>query len=158
MSNGCGLNQNPESRNQNPTLFMLFRIFVTVKRLKKIVNFILAINLLVATTGFTLHKHYCMGRVQSVAINESANPCGQSEMDDPMPCCEDVSEELKVDEITQVSFDFDSQPDLYELAIISWITFDLPNLRQSEDTPQFQYYSPPPPNIDVQVEHQVFLI
>ncbi|MEM7297387.1 MAG: hypothetical protein AAF391_03875 [Bacteroidota bacterium] len=129
-----------------------------MKRLKQIVNFILAINLLIATTGFTLHKHYCMGRVKAVAINETANPCANEGTTDPMPCCEDVSEELKVEEITQVAFDFDSQPDLYELAIISWIAFDVPSFQLRQEKPQFQFYSPPPPDYNVQLEHQVFLI
>ena len=99
-----------------------------------------------------------MGRLKAVAINETASPCvDQAGEPVEMPCCEDISEELKVEEITQVSFDFDSQPDLYELAIITWITLGIQDAVELEN-PQFQYYAPPPPDIDFQVNHQVFLI
>ena len=85
---------------------------------RKIANIFLAVLLLVATTGVTLNKHYCMGRLKSVAVFVSANPCDNG-MEDPMPCCKDTSEELKVDELTKASFDFKSTTDLYLLATIT---------------------------------------
>ena len=125
---------------------------------KKISNLLLAVILLIATTGVTLNKHYCLGRLKSVAINEIASPCA-GEKGEPiqMPCCEDVTQELKVEEITQVLFDFDGQPDLFELAFIRFFVLDEPILI-SEKASIPKHYSPPPPEIDVQVDLQVFLI
>ncbi len=100
-----------------------------------------------------------MGRLKTVSINEKVNMCSNAnEESEPLPCCKDVSEELRIDEVTQTSFDFDGQPDLYELAIITWITFgSLPDTFDL-DKRQFQYYASPPPDSDFQVSHQVFLI
>ena len=99
-----------------------------------------------------------MGQLKAIAINESASLCVDKDGEPiQMPCCEDISEELKVEEITQVSFDFDSQPDLYELAIITWITLGMQNAAELENL-QLQYYAPPPPDNDFKVNLQVFLI
>ncbi|MEO1253743.1 MAG: hypothetical protein AAFY41_02485 [Bacteroidota bacterium] len=99
-----------------------------------------------------------MGQLKSIAINETASPC-VSEDGEPvqMPCCDDISEELRVEEITQVSFDFDSQPDLHQLAIITWVLLDA-DLVSEQNKTSFQYYSPPPPDIDFQSDYQVFII
>ena len=128
-----------------------------MKSLHKIANVLLSITLLIATTGFTLNKHYCMGRLKAVAINETASPCGEKGTKDPMPCCEDVSQHLKVDEITKTAFDFDSQPDLVQLAIIAWV-FSEGKLPEVQNSPTYYPYNPPPPDLDRQVAYQVFLI
>ncbi len=120
-------------------------------------NSFVAATLLIATTGMTLNKHYCMGQLKSIAINEIASPCIDKDGSPvQMPCCDDVSEELRVEEITQVSFDFDSQPDLYPLAIVSWVLLDA-ELVEEQDKTQSQY-DPPLPDQDIRVLHQVFLI
>ena len=97
-----------------------------------------------------------MGKVKAIAINELANPCTGDEPLD-VPCCKDVSEELRVEEITQVSFDFDSQPDLFIVAIITWALTDDFCLEVNE-TPKNQFYIPPLPELDVQSDYQVFTI
>ena len=97
-----------------------------------------------------------MGRLKSVAVFEHAANCSGTEEADPMPCCEDVSQELKVEEITQVNFDFDSQPELYELAVVH---FTLSNsVLDQPDKPTYTDYLPPPSLVDHIVDHQVFLI
>lgn len=123
--------------------------------LRKIVNVALALILLVATTGVTLSKHYCMGRLKSVAINEHASHCFKSETD-RMPCCEDVEEELKVEEITTSSFDVDLSPDLYQIASITFVL-----LHQTSQSVAITFpleESPPLPDQDIQVLYQSFLI
>ncbi|MFK7952475.1 MAG: hypothetical protein AB8B73_06485 [Ekhidna sp.] len=98
-----------------------------------------------------------MGRLKSVAINEHASHCFKSEKE-KMPCCEDVEEELKVDEVTTASFDLDLQPDLYQIAII---TFTLLNEDFSQEDLAGNSLikgSPPLPYKDKQVLHQTFLI
>ncbi|MEP1096031.1 MAG: hypothetical protein ABJG78_13035 [Cyclobacteriaceae bacterium] len=125
---------------------------------RKIVNTLLAITLLIATTGVTLNKHYCMGRVKSVAVFHHAENCMGDNLIDPMPCCEDVSEQLKVEHLTKASFDFESSPSLYQLAIISYFVLDQDLISVEKDKPKFQNYSPPPPDRDIPVLIQSFLI
>ena len=100
-----------------------------------------------------------MGRLKAVSINETASLCVDIDGEPAqMPCCEDISEELKIDEVTQVSFDFDSQPDLYELAIISWVSFHSFHETFELEKLKFKRYTPHPPDSNFQVDHQVFLI
>lgn len=122
---------------------------------KKIANFFLSLSLLIATTGFTFNAHYCLGQIKSVSINENIKYCNGEEK--PMPCCKDISQELKVEEITQAGFDFDSAPDLYEVAIITWFVSTHTNLQALERTYP-PLYSPPPLHTDFQSSYQVFLI
>ena len=98
-----------------------------------------------------------MGKLKSIAINTQAGHCFEGE-EEQMPCCKDINEELKVEEFTTTAFDFDATPDLYPLAIIGLVlSTDIDFILQSEK-PVFEYYSPPPPDIDFQVAHQTFLI
>lgn len=124
---------------------------------KNIANTFLAITLLVATTGITLNKHYCMGRLKSVAVNEHAAHCFAGE-EEQMPCCKDVSQELKVEEITTADFDFDANPSLYELAIINFVIVNRDGISSDVDKSHFRHYSPPLPDAEFQIAHQVFLI
>lgn len=125
---------------------------------RKIANVFLAILLLVATTGVTLNKHYCMGRLKSVAIFASANPCSENGVPTPMPCCEDTSEQLKVDELTKASFDFKGTADLYQIAAIAYVLLEQNYLSLDENKPAYYNYSPPLPDQDIRVLNQVFLI
>lgn len=98
-----------------------------------------------------------MGRLKSIAINTHAQHCFEGE-DEQMPCCKDISEELKVEEITTTAFDFDATPDLYQLAIVNLVLLTDIDFNVQSERPTFEYYSPPPPDIDFQVDHQTFLI
>lgn len=124
---------------------------------KKIGNTLLAITLLVATTGVTLNKHYCMGRLKSLAVNVHAEQCFSGEQE-KMPCCEDVSQELKVEEVTTPDFDFEIKPAAYQLSAVTWILYDFYANDQELEVPSFTYYSPPLPDADFQIKHQVFLL
>lgn len=97
-----------------------------------------------------------MGRLKAVAINEPAHSCNGSD-EDPMPCCEDVSEELKVDEITKASFDFSGSTNWITLTVIEITLFNL-TPEVEVDQSEFQDYAPPLPDHDLLVEQQVFLI
>lgn len=118
----------------------------------------MAITLLIATTGVTLNKHYCMGRLKSIAIFHHAENCMGEGMVDPMPCCQDVSEELKIEEITSSTFNFDSAPELYQLAVVSYILIDQDLVSIEQDHPEFLDYEPPPTDKDIPVLIQSFLI
>lgn len=134
------------------------RIFVTMILFRKIANVSLALLLLVATTGVTLNKHYCMGRLKSIAVFEAAHSCSENGAEDPMPCCKDVSEQMKVNEITKVSFDFKSAPDLYPVAVICFFVLSQDLLSVKNEKPQHRFYSPPLPDQNLQVLNQNFLI
>ena len=125
-----------------------------MRHANQILHSFLALVLLLATTGVTLNKHYCMGRLKSVAINEVAKQCGEGEK---MPCCEDIAEELKVEEVSTTSFDFDASQDLYELAIINFVLKDSDADFASIFIPEI-HTDPPPPDRDITVLVQKFLI
>ena len=74
-----------------------------------------------------------------------------------MPCCEDVSEELKVEDLTQTTFDFDPQPNLFEVAFIQFFVLDQ-SFSFEEEESLAVHYPPPIPSIDYQIDYQVFLI
>lgn len=97
-----------------------------------------------------------MGRLKSMAINEHAEHCFEGE--EKMPCCNDVSEELKVTEFTTSAFDFDATPELYQLAIVSFILLDIDDYDQQIAHPLYQIYTPPLPDRDIPVFNQSFLI
>lgn len=125
---------------------------------KKIVNVFLVVLLLVATTGITLNKHYCMGRLKSVAVFEKANPCIDYGFEEPMPCCEDISEELKVDEITNSTFDFKISPDYHLVAITTYLLINQDLLEPEITESNYSDYSPPPIERDIPILVQSFLI
>ena len=125
--------------------------------IKSIGNVLLATTLLIATTGVTLSKHYCLGRLKSVSVFEQAKGCPGSERDAPLPCCDYVDTELKVEDLTFSSFEFDGETDYYFLAVFSWIVTD-ENRKGHRGDPEFQIYDPPPNEIDIQTQFQVFLI
>lgn len=113
--------------------------------------------LLIATTGITINKHYCLGELKSIAINDHAPHCYEGE-DEKMPCCNESSQELKVSEITQEAFDFDSQPDLYELACTYFTILNIEFISTEEEQHHFASYSPPIADKDISILYQSFLI
>lgn len=126
--------------------------------LRHIGNYFLAVSLLAATMGFRVSEHHCMGRVMDIAINQHADTCTEGDKDAAMPCCEDTQEDLRIEEITKVSFDFDAQTSLYALYSIDFLlVFDeqLPIIHHQywhlENTSHF-------PDIDFQSTLQVYLI
>ncbi|MEM6831265.1 MAG: hypothetical protein AAGA66_01625 [Bacteroidota bacterium] len=141
---------------QAKPFWVYFVLLYVVKLWSQIVNVSLAVVILITTTGVTLNKHYCMGRLKSVSLNEQAATCFHGETE-KMPCCEDVHEELKIKEVTTVIFDFDATPHLFQLATISFFTVHLsPDLIGSKPVPFDE--SPPPLPSRLRILHQVFLI
>ncbi len=98
-----------------------------------------------------------MNRLKSVAINSHPPHCYQGE-DEEMPCCKDVSEELKIDELTKVSFNFKVNPDVNQLVAIACFLVDQQLIPLEKKTLAFQNYAPPPTDRDVLVLIQSFLI
>lgn len=126
---------------------------------KNIANLVLALVILVSTTGVTLHKHHCMGHVRSVALMHEAEPCiseGSEEM--PMDCCKDTVEEFKVEELNKAVFTFDLSPDLYLISALSYFLIDLDLENSLSTQTAFLNYKPPLIERDIPVTIQSFLL
>lgn len=124
---------------------------------KNIANSLLVIALLTATVGVTLNKHYCMGLLKSMAVNEHAAHCYDGEAED-IPCCKEISQELRLDEMVQHSFEFNATPTLFEFPLVNFILLKDLNVGLIHEKPNFREYSPPLPDQDIPVLFQSFLI
>ncbi|WP_052343005.1 HYC_CC_PP family protein [Saccharicrinis fermentans] len=71
--------------------------------LRKITNIVVALFLLVSTTGITISMHYCGGEYVSTSINKEAKSC----CDGTGGCCENKSLhfEVKDDYVNAVQFE-----------------------------------------------------
>jgi hypothetical protein len=70
--------------------------------MKKLLFAILAFTYLVATTGATLHMHYCMGRLAGTGLwkddSGHCGLCGMEKSDDgDNGCCNDKQEDVKIE-------------------------------------------------------------
>ena len=130
-----------------------------MKFLAKILNVFLALLLLLSTSGVTLHKHYCMGRLKNIAVFQEAKSCiTKMGMERAMDCCEDVEEELKVTDLNKVSFAFSLTPQLHLLAAFTYVFIDWDLF--SNVSLHFPYvnYKPPLIDPDITVLVQSFLL
>lgn len=92
-----------------------------------------------------------------MAVNAHADHCYEGEAED-IPCCKEISQELRLDELVYHSFDFDATPDLFELAITNHILLKDISHALEQEKPELQYYDPPIPDKDIPVLIQSFLI
>jgi hypothetical protein len=134
-----------------------------VKALKSIFSALLALIVLVSTTSFTIDKHLCMGRVQSVAILHNAAPCpmemmAESGMNAMEGCCQDTQtiiegNDLQVKTIKPVTLEYQS----LWVATLAYVieTFDWQSAITYSSHP---LYKPPLLDQDVPVLIQSFLI
>lgn len=130
-----------------------------MKFLAKILNIFLALLLLLSTSGVTLHKHYCMGRLKNIAVFQEAESCiAKMGMERAMDCCEDVKEELKVTDLNKVSFGFSLTPQLHLLAVIAYIFIDWDLFSNVNRHFPYVNYKPPLIDPDITVLVQSFLL
>lgn len=76
--------------------------------LRKFSNIIIALLLIITTSGFTISMHYCGTKLVSVSVDNKAQSCCN---DENGHCCHDVTEyfRLKEDFITSfVQFNFEN--------------------------------------------------
>ncbi|HNP07600.1 MAG TPA: hypothetical protein PKN99_08220 [Cyclobacteriaceae bacterium] len=71
-----------------------------MKALKSIFSAFLALLVLVSASSFTIDRHICMGRVQSIAILHDAAPCpmemmAESGMGAMEGCCQDQQTKIE---------------------------------------------------------------
>lgn len=134
-----------------------------MKALKSIFSVLLALIVLVSTTSFTIDKHLCMGRVQSVAILHDAAPCpmemmAQAGMNTMDGCCQDTQtviegNDLQVKTLKPVAIEYQS---LWVATLEHVIeTFDL---QSAQTYPAFLSYKPPLIEREIPVLVQSFLI
>ena len=116
--------------------------------------------LLIATTGMTMHKHYCLGQLKSIEINHKSDHCCSDLMagkDIADSCCDEEEIDLKVNELNQSIFSFEAQTAFF---VVSW--FALPDYSSSLFSEETAYAyleeSPPLLNKDIPVLIQSFLI
>lgn len=99
-----------------------------------------------------------MGRLKSVALFEAAGSCIDRGFEEPMPCCEDISEEWKVDELTQTSFDFEIDPGYHLLATTIYLIEDQTQQTKEFTNTKYKNFAPPLIDRDIPVLVQSFLI
>jgi len=122
----------------------------------------MALLLVVATMGVTMHKHHCLGRVKDVSYFEKSQHCaemmGMEQEDCPMSCCKDTKEEFKVEDVSVTKVYFDLDTDFHLIGIAVYVLLDLDLL--SGETQLFAYrnYKPPLIEQDIPVLVQSFLL
>ena len=113
----------------------------------------LAALLLFSTLGITLNKHYCLGRLQSVALFQKDKSCS----DKDMPCCENEQEVLIVDNLKIQDSDVSLVPPSYFLYNPSFASQDL-KLKSQSHFLNFFKYTPPPLTRSIPKLLQSFLL
>ncbi|MEQ8240395.1 MAG: hypothetical protein RIA69_14345 [Cyclobacteriaceae bacterium] len=99
-----------------------------------------------------------MGRLKSVAIFQQAENCFGGDTETQMPCCEDVHEELKVDDLSPSTFDFKLSPQAYQLVFNVFPIWEDHLYINEKDSHLVIIKSPPPPLLDLNITYQVFRI
>lgn len=69
--------------------------------MRRLLFTILAFTYMVATTGATVHMHYCMGRLAGAGLwKEDSGHCGicgmEKSNDEDNGCCDDTQEDVKI--------------------------------------------------------------
>ena len=91
----------------------------------------------------------------SVEINDHAGGC-QDEAEDEMPCCEDTTEELRIEHVQKTTFDLDLA---FSTGLIEQVAFTLIDVDPSElDYPFADLHAPPLTARDIPILVQSFLI
>gem|GEM_PF-4967016 len=91
----------------------------------------------------------------SIEINDHAEGC-QDEAEDKMPCCEDTTEELRIDHVQKTTFDLDLA---FSTSLIQEVVFTLVHVDPSElDYPFVDLHVPPLIARDIPILVQSFLI
>ncbi len=130
--------------------------------LRQIFATFLALLIVVSSTGFTLHKHYCLGELKSMSLNQETNTC-MSDMEAegescPLECCERTVEELKLEEIQRVTFEQELTPPLKLVSLVLYVALPSTLLQEPYLKQFYRNYHPPLIDEDIPVRIQSFLI
>jgi len=127
--------------------------------MKKVVNFLLVLFLVAGSTGISVSKHYCMGLLRDVAVNQHAKGCDlESSM--PIDCCEDEIERFGVEDELQLTLNFkNTDASLFLVRIIDYSEI-IAGLNQinSGSMGNSNVDPPPLPGVHIFVRVQSFLL
>jgi len=108
--------------------------------LKKIAHIILSFTFLVSTTGFTITKHYCGDKVESIAVDSLPESCCEME-----GCCHNEATLYQVEDDFSVPV-IDSQIQASSIDILFSAVFVLIQpIKIAPDFTIFQVAESPPP-------------
>lgn len=66
--------------------------------MKRVLATILAIIYFSASTGATVHMHYCMGKIYSVNLTKGEDDCNKCGMENSNNCCDYQMKTVKLDD------------------------------------------------------------
>ena len=137
----------------------------------RFLNIILALLILISSTGFTINSHFCRSQLKDVRIffkaddcykkiktNKIHQTCHAKKQSCENNCCKNTSKYYKLDQDQQLSsFDFKlfSQPDF--IATL-WIIFNFEISKTDSKSAQYLNYKPPLIVCDLPVDLQTFLL
>ena len=123
---------------------------------RQLAHILLAILLLIATTGVAISKYYCMNRLLSMSIGENEKSC--CNMVEAMGCCHNETEQLQVEDDFSLT-DLMNLPEIESPLIYTIDTFDI-FIESIEDSQTCFYIdtSPPPIESDIYLKVQSFLL
>ena len=93
--------------------------------LKKVIVSILAVLYMTASSGMTIHVHYCMGKAISVSFREwngESHKCPNCGMHQKKGCCDEKETLIKIEkEYNTVQPSFDVSTSVYYITLTSFI-------------------------------------
>ena len=133
------------------------------RAIKAISNILLAVVLLVTSMGVTVNKHYCMGQLKDVSVFHEAESCMKTmkmEMKGgcSMHCCENITEEFKVEDFNKANFTTNLAAEYSLLAVITYVLIDFDLISLAESYTHYLNYKPPLIELDIPVLVQSFLL
>ena len=129
--------------------------------MRKAINIVVSILLLVATMGVTVSKHYCMGRLKAQWIGHNHREVceGMESMPGMEGCCSNESKTYVLDQdFSAVNFDFNVNPEFvflyttYENDLALTFTDPVKNVITPQNT------GPPFVEPDIFIQVQSFLL
>lgn len=123
---------------------------------RTIAHTVLALFLLVATTGITINMHYCGGNLVSTSINTEAKSCC-----DDYGCCENKNLHYELENDYVASILFENNNNIVELEVLFPMLFVMDfHLSPSQAKATFAFIDfYPPPKIQIRLSLlQTYLI
>lgn len=130
------------------------------KILKNISVCFLSLLVLMASTSFTIDKHYCGETLVDVSYFGAADNCGMEDIKSSKKkkkCCKNETEVIK---LTAFEKDNGFQFSTEEIQFLVFHTYSYIHLFQAVELEKKTYKEHPPPDIaqDIQVLYETFLI
>lgn len=127
--------------------------------ISKISSVLLALFVLLTTTGFSLHEHHCTVTNETItSVMHEKSCCGkQDKQDCPKNCCQNQVKFIQLDTETSLpATEYQISPDLF-VTVLHVVLFQLFE-QNDKTTDKYFTYNSPPINRDIPVFVQSFLI